>query len=331
LDRNGNPDFVAGGPDGDNLMVAIDQQTGTTESLDEMVVTGYNSITMQVINPSGFVISPVFQTVAGADYWCHDVDDDGDLDEESYDYNLEYGEYTIIIDIRPGELPNTPLTIGIRIDGTAQVRLANLLTLTMPAMSAPSSPSAESDSMVFYYTVEEIPSVRPANGAQTHTRLPMLDWTILAAQEPAADSFQVQLDRDYYLGSPIYDTFVTGQARFAVPDQLDIDSVYYWRYRSYIDGSPSDYSRTFALYIGDGCCVHMRGNANNDPDDKVNVSDVTYLIDYLFGIPTGPAPSCWEEGNANGDPDKKVNISDVTYVLAYLFGIPTGPPPPVCP
>ena len=82
---------------------------------------------------------------------------------------------------------------------------------------------------------------------------------------------------------------------------------------------------------GGGCCRGMRGNANNDPDDKVNISDVSYLLAFLFGIPTGPAPVCWEEANANGDPDEKVNVSDVSYLLAYLFGIPTGPEPKPCP
>lgn len=80
-----------------------------------------------------------------------------------------------------------------------------------------------------------------------------------------------------------------------------------------------------------GCCINIRGNANGDPDDKINISDVTFLTAYLFGIPTGPAPACQEEGNANGDPDEKVNISDVTFLTAYLFGIPAGPPPPSCP
>jgi len=80
-----------------------------------------------------------------------------------------------------------------------------------------------------------------------------------------------------------------------------------------------------------GCCEGVRGNTNDDPDDKINVSDVTYLVTYLFGIPTGPEPVCWEEGNANGDPDEKVNVSDVSYLLAYLFGIPSGPAPPACP
>ncbi|MDH4157275.1 MAG: M28 family metallopeptidase [candidate division Zixibacteria bacterium] len=80
-----------------------------------------------------------------------------------------------------------------------------------------------------------------------------------------------------------------------------------------------------------GCCLYSRGNANGDGEDKVNISDVTYLVDFLFGIPTGPDPACWEEGNANGDGEEKVNVSDVSYLIAYLFGIPAGPPPPACP
>ena len=78
-------------------------------------------------------------------------------------------------------------------------------------------------------------------------------------------------------------------------------------------------------------CIGLRGNANGDPDDKINVSDITYLVAFLFGIPSGPAPACLEEGNANGDTEEKINISDITYLVAYLFGIPSGPAPPACP
>lgn len=80
-----------------------------------------------------------------------------------------------------------------------------------------------------------------------------------------------------------------------------------------------------------GCCTGIRGNVNSDPDDKVNISDVTYLTAFLFGIPSGPAPACLEEGNTNGDTEEKINISDVTYLISYLFGVPQGPAPPACP
>ena len=79
------------------------------------------------------------------------------------------------------------------------------------------------------------------------------------------------------------------------------------------------------------CCEEVRGNANGDEGEIVNISDITFLIDYLFGIPLGPAPACPEEGNANGDTEENINISDITYLVGYLFGMPTGPAPPACP
>ncbi|MDH4156751.1 MAG: FG-GAP-like repeat-containing protein [candidate division Zixibacteria bacterium] len=79
------------------------------------------------------------------------------------------------------------------------------------------------------------------------------------------------------------------------------------------------------------CCIGDRGNVNLDGEEKVNISDVTYLIRWLFGMPTGAAPACLDEGNANGDIEDKINITDVVYLITYLFGMPSGPPPEPCP
>jgi len=70
----------------------------------------------------------------------------------------------------------------------------------------------------------------------------------------------------------------------------------------------------------------VRGDANGD--GKTNISDVTFLIKYLFGIPSGPAPVPFIAGDMNCS--ESVNISDVTFVVEYLFGIPLGPEP-YCP
>ena len=84
--------------------------------------------------------------------------------------------------------------------------------------------------------------------------------------------------------------------------------------------------------IGDACCcVGLRGNINGDLEDKVNISDIAYLVKHLFAMPSGPEPGCVQEANANGDTLEKYNISDVTYLVKYLFGIPPGLPPPACP
>jgi hypothetical protein len=62
-----------------------------------------------------------------------------------------------------------------------------------------------------------------------------------------------------------------------------------------------------------------RGDANGD--GEINVTDVVYLINYLFI--GGPEPLPWESGDVNCD--GAVNVSDVVYLINYLFI--DGPPP----
>jgi hypothetical protein len=68
-------------------------------------------------------------------------------------------------------------------------------------------------------------------------------------------------------------------------------------------------------------CPSDTGDANGD--GKVTVSDVVYLINYLFK--GGPAPIGMYTGDANCD--GKVTVSDVVYLINYLF---KGGPPPGC-
>jgi len=83
--------------------------------------------------------------------------------------------------------------------------------------------------------------------------------------------------------------------------------------------------------IGDACdgyCWGMRGNANGDPSQSINISDLSYLVNYLFGIPLSPPPPFREECNVNADADETVNICDVSYLVGYLFA--SGPAPKDC-
>ncbi len=78
------------------------------------------------------------------------------------------------------------------------------------------------------------------------------------------------------------------------------------------------------------CCLH-RGNIDGIvmPAGPIDVSDLTYMVDYLFS--GGPPPPCDEEGNVDGlvGPSGPIDISDLTYLVAYLFS--GGPEPPACP
>ena len=63
------------------------------------------------------------------------------------------------------------------------------------------------------------------------------------------------------------------------------------------------------------------GDAN--ADGKITVSDVVYLVNYLFK--GGPVAKPYEAGEANCD--GKVTVSDVVYLVNYLF---KGGPVPIC-
>jgi len=331
IDQDGNVDFVSGGFNEGSLVYAQSQSSGDPILVDEMVTTGYSTVTVGVTNPNGYVISQNFSTVAGSEYWRHDVNYDDLLDEEAFDFNLLEGEYSITIAARAGVDEGETFSVGIRIDGTAQAHVFQNYTHTVAGKYWTSSSAAADDNIVFYYTVEYPSSIQPGNGAPTTNVQPTLDWSILAGNLwPTATSYNLQLDDDYYFGSPTYDEGMLASPSFALPAALDEDAVYYWRVRA-LEGTWSEYSRTFALYIKGGCCIGITGNANADGAENINISDITYLVEYSFGIPLGPAPPCPEEGNANGDGEGNINISDITYLVEYLFGIPLGPAPPACP
>jgi len=80
---------------------------------------------------------------------------------------------------------------------------------------------------------------------------------------------------------------------------------------------------------GCGCCV-KRGNVDGmgEVGNSVNVSDLTYLVGYLFQ--GGPEPPCHDEGNVDGlgATGNDINVSDLTYLVGYLFQ--GGPEPPPC-
>jgi len=66
----------------------------------------------------------------------------------------------------------------------------------------------------------------------------------------------------------------------------------------------------------------LRGNVNGD--DKVSLSDIVYLINYLFKFGPEPIP---ELGIGDANCDGKVSLGDIVYLINYLFKF--GPPP--CP
>ena len=77
---------------------------------------------------------------------------------------------------------------------------------------------------------------------------------------------------------------------------------------------------------GGGCCVGIRGNVDGDAGETIDISDLVYLVDFIFT--GGPTPSCPEEGNIEGDVAENIDISDLVYLVDFIFT--GGPTPPAC-
>ena len=71
-----------------------------------------------------------------------------------------------------------------------------------------------------------------------------------------------------------------------------------------------------------GPCCSTPGDANHD--SKVDISDLTYYVDFMFSGGTGPI--CTEEFDVDNNCSQ--DISDLTYFISFMFS--GGPPPAPC-
>jgi hypothetical protein len=138
----------------------------------------------------------------------------------------------------------------------------------------------------------------------------------------------------------VYSTYLGG-GQYEGPFGIAVDSAgrayvvgeTYWAdyptYRAY-DSVLSGGRDAFVTRITEDCCGmytdgHIRGNANCDMDGKINMSDLTKIIDRVY---VSKRALCCE---ANGDitADGKINLMDITVFVSYLYL--GGNPPLSCP
>ncbi|MDH3891654.1 MAG: hypothetical protein OEV49_11270 [candidate division Zixibacteria bacterium] len=72
------------------------------------------------------------------------------------------------------------------------------------------------------------------------------------------------------------------------------------------------------------CCQDLPGNVDFDPEDHWNISDLIYLVEFMFE--GGLAPPCPAE--ADFYPDGTIDISDLVAMIDYMF---TDQYPAACP
>jgi hypothetical protein len=83
----------------------------------------------------------------------------------------------------------------------------------------------------------------------------------------------------------------------------------------------SDWSAPLTVSVQ---CCRSRGNINGDEGNQVNVSDLSFLVDFLFR--GGSTPPCADESDVNGDGG--TNVSDLSFLVEFLFR--GGNAPAVC-
>lgn len=79
----------------------------------------------------------------------------------------------------------------------------------------------------------------------------------------------------------------------------------------------------FLILIPSISTAFICGDANSDSD--VNLMDILYVVDYLYGNPPGDQPVPVASSDVNAD--NTVNLLDILYLIDYLYGSPSGPEP----
>ena len=98
------------------------------------------------------------------------------------------------------------------------------------------------------------------------------------------------------------------------------------------EGSSSNYDLRHGYWQnfaggGDCCMGAIRGNVDYDPGDVIDISDLVYLVDFMFN--SGPVPPCCEESDIDGSGGSTIDIADLVHLVDYMFT--GGPPPEACP
>jgi len=169
---------------------------------------------------------------------------------------------------------------------------------------------------IYGFTIYE-PQSPSGLTATTTGRTVLLEWN----PNPEWDLTGYRIYRNSTGSSTVFETIAEVNNNTAT--YCDTDLTYYTTYSYKISAFTiveGDFSEVVNATINE---LPHCGDANND--GTIDVTDVVYLINYLFIGGFEPMPMLCV-GDANGD--GKVNVNDVVYLINYLFM--GGPPPGGC-
>ncbi len=157
----------------------------------------------------------------------------------------------------------------------------------------------------------------PGNGDTTIYPAPFFRWS--TCWHEWNDTYRLEISKlpDFSTLEFSLDSLTNNDYQF--PGTLD-STIHYWRVKAFrnVGADSTAYSATFQFgHIPPP--PYICGDANGS--GGINISDVVFLINYIFS--GGPAPNPLASGDANCS--GLVNISDAVYIVNYIFS--GGPAP----
>lgn len=264
-------------------------------------ITAKDNAELTLSSPSGQVVNKVRSSIASGEYHRRNLNQNTVLDDGITVNSLESGTYSISAKPKPGaaksiETFSLELTVG-----------------TTPYRFADGAAMAPEGYEFDLYPFGGSP-VSPASGSYVYRPNPTFQWE-------GGGSFDFQLATDILFTNILLSTTVSGNYVASPTLDTSVATLYYWRIKPV---GQAEYESLYPFNLAFVECI-VRGNINHDPAGQIDISDLVYLIDYMFL--QGPQPPNYDEGNVDGL--GVIDISDLVFLVDYMFL--SGPEPPPCP
>ena len=313
IDLDGDIDIVLATSDyinNTNYLIRFYNDLNPTDIMrSSMQMETKNNVDVALTSPSGKELNKVKNTISGSSLKNRNIDNNGYIDNQLNMYMLEEGVYTLTAEPKQGIPAGTNFSISFNLEDEL-FNLANSVVMS-------------SNGYQLNFTAGNGTPIIPRPGQYIQNKTPYFIW-----EGSGQNSFQLSTDIDFT--NVILDTVISGN-QFGLSSPLTISdtSQYFWRTKpvSSPDFSPINVFNLVPGSSGSGCCLGIRGNVDNDAGDIITITDLVYLVDFMFG--SGQLPLCSEE--ADVDADLLLNIGDLVYLVDYMFGSPSGPAPLNCP
>ena len=251
------------------------------------------------------------------------------------DSTLPAGAYTALLKFRDPEAQNSPMYVNVSLMVEASVDVGDCVAKPGGSFSVPVNLYAPQP--VYGFTVPLVyETTQPdkirldsvvigptINGEVTFPN----DTTVIVRRDkqepPLPDSSYTEVANFYFSVDPAATEEIIIIDTTAVTYEDSVFSLTF-DYNLKAPSSPAfDWGQ---ITIGSHCCV-IRGDIDGSAETTLDISDLVYLVDYMFR--SGPEPACLMEANVDASPQETIDIGDLVYLIDYMMT--SGPPPVACP